>query len=83
MKLDPAKVQLVADTIAYAVEGTCQMIDYDYWYDTYGADEDTVNQILIDAEVENCVVCGWWIPASDFSDKDFDEIVCQECENDY
>jgi hypothetical protein len=83
MKLDPNKVRLVADTIEYAVAGSCQIIDYEYWYDTYGVDEDRVNQILIDAEIENCVACGWWIHGHDRSDKDFDEIVCKECENDY
>jgi len=72
------KLERIADIVACQIVGTCDSIDEHYFLDTFGINFDQISEILTDREVEQCVICSWWIGDAAWS-TNFGEIVCYEC----
>lgn len=73
-----------------SLQGTCMWSSLDdkinELFGTDGADSyDNEEEILskVDDNIFCCVCCGWWCEISENSDKEFDEMVCTDCEDDY
>jgi len=68
--------QKLKDEIIYYFQGSCAS-PHDDQFEDLSAEQ--VEEILVEAGIENCVICDWWIPEEDFGDCE-DEIICKECE---
>jgi len=71
--------QKLKDEIIYYFQGSCAS-PHDDQFEDLSAEQ--VEEILAEAGIENCVVCGWWIPEED-QDVYQGEIVCNECIEEY
>ena len=67
-----------AQEIEDYVSGSCSPNFY-AWEDK-GLSDDDVMQVLAEADVNECSVCGWWLYGGEYcTDHDHDEIVCHHC----
>ena len=60
--------------------GTCQDFS-EVGVDFYDLDKEEVE--CIDDAMFNCASCGWWFDLTDQSDRDFEEMVCINCQDNY
>ena len=76
--LNPLQARLYTEVCDHFA-GSCMAYTNDFEED-YGLTEDEVEEILIEADIEMCVVCGWWQYSGEYcSEHDHDEITCMDC----
>jgi len=68
------------DTVCEHFAGSAMAYLNDFDDEVENLSEDEVIEILIDADIEQCAMCGWWLyPGAYCSWHEHDEITCHDC----
>lgn len=80
------EIQNISEKFAEAATGSCMSIQEVLCHiDQENFDDLDLDWDLIDNLTFNCVCCGWWCEAGDWSniEEEANENVCRECEGDW
>lgn len=86
-----SRIHEIAETIIKQVSGSStgimggvdQLIDEGLFTEEEFHDNELEILSIVDDSCFECVCCGWTLETSMLSDREFSELVCEDCEDEY